>query len=71
MPEPEKGESERDYLHRCIPYLIKYEGYENKSQAIAICFAKYRKSGTEEKSPKPKKKKLCKGDKCKILLAHY
>ena len=69
MPEPEKGESEALYLRRCIPYMIN-EGYEQK-RSVAICYSKYRKSGTEAKSPKPEKKKLCKGDKCKVLMAHY
>ncbi len=70
MPEPEKGESEVLYMKRCIPYMIKHEGRE-KSQSIAICFQKYRKSGTEEKSPKPQKKKLSKNDKAKIFLMQY
>lgn len=70
MPEPQKGESEADFLKKCIPALI-HEGYENRSQVIAICYSKYRKLGTEAKSPKPEKKKLCKGDKCNVLLAHY
>ena len=70
MPEPEKGESERDYLKRCISYNITHEGRE-RSQAVVICFQKYRKSGTEEKSPKPEKKKLTKNGKAKLLLMQY
>ena len=69
MPEPEKGENEKNFVRRCIPYMI-HEGYPQK-QSVAICFSKFRKSGTEAKSPKPEKKKLCKGDKCKVLMAHY
>ena len=62
MPKPEIGETEKDYLKRCIPYLIRNEGYP-KRQAIAICYSMYRKDGTEAKSPKlafdsPKTKKL-------------
>lgn len=53
MPEPEKGESERDFLKNCIPQLMN-EHYEHK-RAIAICFAIYRKKGTDPKSPKPKR----------------
>lgn len=52
MPNPEKGETEREFLSRCIPHLIKKEGYENR-QAVAICYSIYRKEGTEKKSPKP------------------
>ena len=69
MPEPEKGESEKDFIHRCVP--IKMHERISQAQSLAICFSVYRKSGTEAKSPKPEKKKLCKGDKCKVLLAHY
>ena len=68
MPEPQKGESEKDFLKRCIPMLIKEEGYK-KNQAIAICYSIYRKKGEGKKSPKPdKKKKLTKEEKCKILM---
>jgi len=54
MPEPKKGETEKDFLKRCIPDLI-HEGRPQK-QAIAICYSIYRRKGTEEKSPKPEKK---------------
>ena len=53
MPKPNPGETERDFLHRCIPELID-EGKPQK-QAVAICYSIYRKHGTEEKSPKPEK----------------
>ena len=56
MPKPNLGETEKDFLKRCIPDLIKNEGYPQR-QAIAICYSIYRKHGTEEKSPKPDKKK--------------
>ncbi len=46
MPNPQKGETERDFLKRCIPELIKDEGY-GRNQAVAICYSKYRKSGTK------------------------
>ena len=70
MPEPEKGESERSFLARCIPMMMRDKGFGNK-QSVAVCFSVYRRKGTEAKSPKPEKKKLCKGDKCKVLMAHY
>ena len=70
MPEPEKGETEKEYLKRCIPYMIKHEGRE-RTQSAAICYSKYSKSGTEEKSPKPEKKKLSKNGKAKLLLMQY
>lgn len=54
MPDPEEGETEKDYLKRCISEL-KEEGYTDNKQRVAVCFAKYRKSGTESKSPEPEK----------------
>lgn len=51
MPKPNPGETEKDFVKRCIPELI-HEGKPQK-QAIAICYSIYRKEGTEEKSPKP------------------
>lgn len=56
MPKPEVGETEKDYLKRCIPELI-HEGRE-RNVAAAICYSYYRREGTEEKSPKPEKKKV-------------
>ena len=70
MPEPEKEESERDFLKKCIPQMMHDKDFENK-RAVAACYSIYRRKGTEAKSPKPEKKKLCKGEKCKVLLAHY
>ena len=74
MPKPEKNETEKDFLKRCIPELIN-EGREQK-QSVAICYSIYRKSGTGEKSPKleksPKeKKKFSPRTKRKILMVYY
>ncbi len=54
MPNPSPGETEKDFLKRCIPDLI-HEGYPQK-QSVAVCYSIYRKEGTETKSPKPEKK---------------
>ena len=51
MPKPESGETEKDFLKRCIPDLI-HEGKPQK-QSVAICYSIYRKEGTESKSPNP------------------
>lgn len=69
MPNPEKGETERQFLKRCIPQLIE-EGREQK-QSIAVCYSLYRKHGTETKSPKPEKKKLSNNKKKAIIMLHY
>ena len=39
MPHPEPGETEREFLNRCIPELIKEEDYPQK-QAIAMTILK-------------------------------
>jgi hypothetical protein len=46
-------ETERDFLSRCIPYMIKEEN--RLRDAAAICYSIYRREGTETKSPKPEK----------------
>lgn len=73
MPSPKKGESEKDYLKRCIPEIISEGKYENK-QAIAICYSKYRKDGTEKASPPPVREKTTKkklNSTQKALLLHF
>jgi hypothetical protein len=75
MPNPGPGETEKDFLRRCIPELIKEEDYPQK-QAVAICFSVYRRKGTEEKSPKPEKKSEKKKpekrlNKKSLFLANY
>ena len=39
MVEPKSGESEEEFISRCIPYMIG-EGYE-QSKASAICYSKW------------------------------
>jgi len=41
MPLVKPGETEKEYISRCIPILMD-EGKEQK-QAIAICFSMYRR----------------------------
>lgn len=41
MPSIKPGESEKDYVGRCIPYVIKKEGLDQK-QAAGKCFGIYR-----------------------------
>lgn len=40
MPEVKAGESQKDYLARCIPYLMDKEN-KKQDQAIAICYSMY------------------------------
>ena len=67
MPKPKQGETEKEFLKRCIPDL-KDEGYTDNKQRIAICYSKYRREGTEEKSSNPKKK-LTKSQKTGLYYA--
>lgn len=69
MPEPKKGETEREYLKRCIPYMVN-EGYEQRV-AVPICYSKYRKSGTGAKSPKPEKKSYSGKDRVRNKNTQY
>ena len=40
MPSPAKGESQQDYISRCISQL-RHEGYGQK-EAIGRCYGMYR-----------------------------
>src|SRR5688572_17067857 len=40
MPKPNKGESRKDYMARCVPVLIK-EG-KKQDQAVAICSSMFK-----------------------------
>ena len=43
MPVPKKGESEKDFVSRCIPFVIHEGTTKDSSQAAAICHSIYRK----------------------------
>lgn len=40
MPKPHDGETEKDFVQRCVPVLVS-EGKDQK-QAVAICYSMYR-----------------------------
>ena len=67
MPNPESRETEKEFLKRCIPELIKEEEEYPQKQAVAICYSIYRRKGTEKKSTKPEKRL----NKAKLFLANY
>jgi len=46
IPNPNSGESEKDFVSRCISKII--DEYD-QSQASAICYSKYRKKMSEDK----------------------
>lgn len=44
MPEVKQGESEQEWLGRCIPYQLNENPDMEKDQAVAICYSMYEKS---------------------------
>ena len=41
MPTPEKGESKKDFISRCIPIVLDEGTTTDESQAAAICYSKW------------------------------
>lgn len=41
MPEPIKGETQKQWMVRCVPYVIKNEKLAPK-HAVAKCYGMYR-----------------------------
>jgi len=41
MPKPSKGESEKDYVARAIPMLMKEGTAKDNKQAVAIAYSMY------------------------------
>lgn len=37
MPTPNKGENRKDYIKRCVPYVIDEGTAANPKQAVAVC----------------------------------
>ena len=67
MPHPKEDENKKDFMKRCIPYLI-HEGREQK-QAIAICYSIW---GKENKvGDTSQYQKLNKKQKIKLMYHHF
>lgn len=49
MPNPNKNETEGDFVSRCIPIVMKEGTAKNSSQAAAICHSKFKESKTKHK----------------------
>jgi hypothetical protein len=49
LPTPNKGESQKDFISRCIPYVIKEGTAKNREQASAICYSIWRRKHKGEK----------------------
>lgn len=50
MPEPKPNESQKDYMRRCVPYMMDKEGKTQK-QAVAQCIGMH-----EQMSKKARKR---------------
>jgi len=51
MPTPPKpGESQANFLQRCIPDVIKDKTAEDQKQASAICYSMFKKSKDKSKA---------------------
>ena len=53
MPKPRAGETEDDFVSRCIPIVIHDGTTDDPIQAAAICHSMWRQA---KKKKKPKKK---------------
>lgn len=49
MPKPKKNESEKKYVKRCIPQVIKEGTAKKPSQAAAVCHSMYDRSKKKKK----------------------
>ncbi|MFH1603429.1 MAG: hypothetical protein ABIH03_05945, partial [Pseudomonadota bacterium] len=56
MPDPRPGESEDDFVGRCIPETIRDGTTDDPAQATAICHSKWREANSEER-PKMESKR--------------
>lgn len=43
MPDVKPGESEKDFIHRCIPVVLADGTAKNGNQAVAVCYAFWKK----------------------------
>ena len=55
MPTPRTGESQKDFLSRCVPMVIK-EG-KHQQQAVAQCISMYKQAKNKRISKSRKKRR--------------
>lgn len=48
MPSVKPGESEKDYVSRCIPVVLREGTAKDQQQAAAICYSMYERSSKKE-----------------------
>lgn len=66
MPLPQEGESQSDFLKRCIPYVIDEGVTDDPKRAAAICYSYWRKAHGGE----PPKKSIAFADIDKIIIKY-
>ena len=44
MPTPNKNETQKEFVSRCIPYVMKEDTSRDSKQAAAICYSIWRES---------------------------
>lgn len=48
MPTPNKGETEKEFIGRCIPYMMNENPDMKQDQAVAICYSYWEKEKKTE-----------------------
>ena len=49
MPSPRKGETQSDFVSRCIPMVIADKTTDNPAQAAAICYSMYERAKNKKR----------------------
>ena len=52
MPTPNKNESEKDFVSRCIPIVLGEGTAKDAKQAAAVCYSMFESHGKESKAKK-------------------
>lgn len=50
MPTPNKNETQKDFINRCIPYVLKDGTAKDEKQAAAICHSLWRKRHSDSRN---------------------
>lgn len=65
MPNPKKGEKQKDFVSRCIPEVLKDKTASDQTQAAAICYSMYKEAKKASKEKLSTYETMC--DKLKII----
>lgn len=59
MPTPNEGESQKDFVARCIPIVLEDETAEDNDQAVAVCNSMWEESQEETTEQEPSGPDMC------------